>query len=75
MPLDGQIHPSKAAVLMAVANGATTITEVQAQVGLSRSVVWRWLNTLRDERWVIWPANTEGSLRPRFGIVVGKWMQ
>lgn len=75
MPLDGQVHPSKAAVLMAVANGATTVTEVQAQVGLSRSVTWHWLDVLRNERWIAWPPNTEGTLRPRFGIVVGKWMQ
>lgn len=75
MPLDGQMHPNKTAVLMAVGHGARSVSEVQAAVGLSRGVTWRWLDMLRDERWIVWPPNTDGSLRPRFGIVVGRWMR
>ena len=68
--LDGQVHPSKAAVLMAVAHGAGSVTEVAEAVGLSRNAVWQWLNVLRDERWIIMPPGTEGTLRPRFGVAV-----
>ena len=69
MPEAEPIHPTAAAVLMAVGNGARTLGEVSRATNLSRSGAWHWLKILQDEGWVIWPSGTEGALRPNFGIV------
>lgn len=71
MPEVEAVYPSKAAVLMAVGNGATTLTEVTTAVNLSRTQAWHWLNMLRDEGWITWPSDKGGALRPNFGIVAG----
>jgi DNA-binding IclR family transcriptional regulator len=69
MPGVEPVYPTKAAVLVAVGNGARSLTEVALAVNIGRSSAYHWLKMLRDEGWIIWPPGTEGTLRPNFGIV------
>lgn len=76
MPETAAVHPSAAAVLIAVANGAQTLYEVARAVNLSRSGAYYWLKILQDEGWLSWPPDTGGALHPNFGIVIpegGTW--
>ncbi len=60
----GALSDSATRVVLAVCDGATTYNELMARVGVSRSVLHKYLHLLRDEGLVDFDPKTRGTLHP-----------